>query len=340
VNNEQLALTASAIAAIQLPDGAIPWGPGRHVDPWNHIEAAMGLDATGFHHEARSAYEWLRRVQAPDGTWPAAIDRTGVVDASVDANFCAYIATGVWHHFLSTSDEGWLASMWPCVESAIDAVLDMQLPNGAVAWARDTHGRLWPDALLTSTSCIHLSLWCALSIAARMEVTRPDWELSLSDMRRAIESGDAFIPKARYAMDHYYPVLGLAVRGRNAFLALDACHRRFVIEGKGALCTDDRTWVTTGETCELGLAYLGIGEVQTAAILFEWIQHLRDADGLYWTGANHPGAEIWPDEKTTWSAGSVLLLADALAGGVTRGLFDGSMLVPVEPMDASTIEPW
>ncbi len=339
MNNEQLSLTARGIAAIQSPDGAIPWGPGRHVDTWNHVEAAMGLDATGFHHQARSAYEWLRLVQTADGSWPAAVDRNGVVDASVDANFCAYVATGVWHHFLSTSDDGWLASMWPCVESAIDTVLDMQLATGAVAWARDASGRLWPDALLTSTSCIHLSLWCALSIAARMEVTRPDWELSLSDMRRAIERADAFMRKDRYAMDSYYPVLGLAVRGDIAADDLETCWRRFVVEGRGALCTDDRTWVTTGETCELGLAYLGIGEVRPAATLFEWIQHLRDTDGLYWTGANHPGTEIWPDEKTTWSAGSVLLLADALAGGVTRGLFDGSTLAPVAPMDASAIEP-
>lgn len=339
MNDDQLALTARGIAAIQSPDGTIPWGPGRHVDPWNHIEAAMGLDAAGLHHEARSAYGWLRRTQAEDGSWPAAVDGTGVFDATVDANFCAYIATGVWHHFLSTSDDGWLKSMWPCVEGAIDMVLDMQLATGAVAWARDARGRLWPDALLTSTSCIYLSLWCALSIAARMEVTRPDWELSLSDMRRAIERGDAFMPKARYAMDHYYPVLGLAIRGQNASDTLEACRQRFVVEGKGALCTDDRTWVTTGETCELGLANLGIGEVQAAASLFEWIQHLRDADGLYWTGANHPGTEIWPDEKTTWSAGAVLLLADALYGGVTRGLFDGSTLVPVAAMDASTIEP-
>jgi hypothetical protein len=339
MNEKQLALTARGIAAIQLPDGAIPWGPGRHIDPWNHIEAAMGLDAAGFHHEARAAYEWLRGTQASDGSWPAAVDRSGVLDGSVDANFCAYIATGVWHHFLSTSDDAWLASMWPCVQGAIDVVLDMQLATGAVAWARDARGRLWPDALLTSTSCIHLSLWCALSIATRMEITRPDWELSLSDMRRAIESSDAFMPKARYAMDHYYPVLGLSIRGVDGAEALEACRRRFVVEGRGVLCTDDRAWVTTGETCELGLAHVGIGDVQAGATLFEWVQHLRDPDGMYWTGANHPGAEIWPDEKTTWSAGSVLLLADALAGGVTRGLFDGTTLVPAAPMDASIIEP-
>ena len=36
--------TARAIAAAQLPSGAIPW-PDGHVDPWDHVESAMALSA-------------------------------------------------------------------------------------------------------------------------------------------------------------------------------------------------------------------------------------------------------------------------------------------------------
>ncbi|MCY4194289.1 MAG: prenyltransferase, partial [bacterium] len=38
-----LALTAAGIADWQLPTGMIPWFPGGHADPWNHVEAAMAL---------------------------------------------------------------------------------------------------------------------------------------------------------------------------------------------------------------------------------------------------------------------------------------------------------
>ena len=36
--------TGRSIAAAQLPSGAIPWFAGGQIDPWDHTEAAMGLD--------------------------------------------------------------------------------------------------------------------------------------------------------------------------------------------------------------------------------------------------------------------------------------------------------
>src|SRR5262249_12233794 len=63
--------TVDAIAAIQLPDGNIPWTPGAHTDPWNLIEAAMALDVGGRHTEAVRAYEWLRARQHAAGCWHA-----------------------------------------------------------------------------------------------------------------------------------------------------------------------------------------------------------------------------------------------------------------------------
>jgi hypothetical protein len=37
-----------------------------------------------------------------------------------------------------------------------------------------------------------------------------------------------------------------------------------------------------------------------------------DDDGGYWTGYNFRDKVIWPREKTTWTAGVILLAADAL----------------------------
>ena len=112
---DQCAQTGAAIAAMQEPSGALPWFPGGQTDPWDHVESAMALSVTGFHDEAEAAYEWLRRTQRDDGSWPIRTVVGRVVDANTDANFCAYPAVGVWHHFLITEDEAFLRRMWPMV---------------------------------------------------------------------------------------------------------------------------------------------------------------------------------------------------------------------------------
>lgn len=317
-----LRLTARALLSVQTSSGAIPWGPGRHVDPWNHVEAAMGLDAAGLYPDAEAAYRWLARSQRADGTWCAAYIGDEVFDPFVDANFIAYVATGCWHHFRCTSDEGFLRSMWPVVEKAIDAVLELQLVSGAIAWARSASGAPDERALLASSSSIHHSLWCAVAMADHLGHERPDWELSLASLGEAIRKGDDFEPKDRFAMDWYYPVLGGAISGAAGEERLGNGWPRFVVPGKGVRCTDDKPWVTAGETCELALSFIAVGKTDVAARLFEEVQHLRDPDdGLYWTGANHHDGSIYPHEKTTWSAGAALLVADALTGGPTATLF-------------------
>ena len=66
---EEVVDTAGAIAELQLPCGMIPWYPGGHCDPWNHVETAMALDVAGLLTEAERAYEWLLQIQRPDGCW-------------------------------------------------------------------------------------------------------------------------------------------------------------------------------------------------------------------------------------------------------------------------------
>ncbi|MFM7784559.1 MAG: prenyltransferase, partial [Gammaproteobacteria bacterium] len=91
------------ILAAQLPDGCIPWFPGAHADPWDHVEAAMGLVVAGEHAAARRAYEWLCRAQLPDGSWWIAYKDGEVHDRSRrETNFVAYVATGLWHYQLAT----------------------------------------------------------------------------------------------------------------------------------------------------------------------------------------------------------------------------------------------
>ncbi len=55
VTAAELARTVDAIAEWQLPSGMIPWFPGGHADPWNHVEAAMALDLAGHRAKAERA---------------------------------------------------------------------------------------------------------------------------------------------------------------------------------------------------------------------------------------------------------------------------------------------
>lgn len=333
----QIDETAAAIAAVQQPDGAIPWYRGSYVDPWDHIEAAMALDVAGRHAEAEQAYEWLAATQQPCGTWASAYRDGLIEDPTFNTNFTAYIATGVWHHFLATDDGAFLEAFWPVVEGAIDAVLDLQAPTGEIWWARDQRGRVWPGALLTSSACVHLSLRCAVAIAERLHHERPDWELSAGLLRHALaQLPQAFEPRDRYSMDWYYPILGGALSGDAGRARIDERWDTFVVDGLGARCVSDRPWVTTAETCELILALDALGRHDDAALLLGWIQTLRGPGGAYWTGYVYPDDAFWPVEQPTWTSGAVLLAADALARqSPTNGLFRGEGLPwGLDPADA------
>ena len=81
-------------------------------------ECAMALTVAGLLDPARAAFEWCRTTQRADGSWPIQL-RNGVVeDANSDSNFCAYMATGVWHHVLITGDRRFAEPMWPVVSQS------------------------------------------------------------------------------------------------------------------------------------------------------------------------------------------------------------------------------
>jgi GH15 family glucan-1,4-alpha-glucosidase len=145
----EVVATAEAIAALQLPTGMIPWYPGGHCDPWNHVETAMALAVAGLTGPAERAYQWLADAQRADGSWHAYYLAHGVEDAKLDTNVTAYVAAGVWHHWLLTRDRGFLDEMWPVVQRAIDWVLELQTPRGEIIWARHVDGHPWSYALLT-----------------------------------------------------------------------------------------------------------------------------------------------------------------------------------------------
>ena len=325
-----MAATGATIAAAQLASGAIPHFPGRITDPWNLIEGAMALDVCGRAREADRAYRWLRDRQLADGSWYGAYLHDHPHDQTRDANFCAYVAAGVWFHYLSTADERFLRSTWRMVENAIDFALSLQRADGTISWARDASGFAWPGALLTSSACIFMSLRAAIAISTQLGTERPDWELSASSLRGALRESSAFEPKTEFAMDWYYPVLSGSVPVGTARRALVEGWDGFVIEGRGSRCVIDRPWVTSAETAELAIACCVVGMEDEASLLLEWVDHLRWDDGSYWMGATHPDGVRWPRERTTWSGAAVVLAKGSLHGHeAARGLFEGTALLPV-----------
>lgn len=309
-----VAATVDSIAALQRPSGMILRSAGGLADPWTHVEAAMALSVGGRMAEAERAYAWLAATQRADGAWPQYYRADGAVEVDLlDANFTAYVATGVWRHFLAGGDSGFLESMWPVVSGAIGFVLDLQAPGGEIRWARHADGTPWPHALLTASSSTCLSLRCAAAIAEALGHERPRWAAAADAVAEAIVHRPwAFLPKDRWAMDWYYPVLvGVAGGERMAH-----GWERFVIDGWGVRCVDDRPWVTTAETCEAAVAYLAFGDRAAAESLFAWAERLRAPDGSYFTGHVFPdGAHFPRGERTTYSSAAVVLAADALAGG-------------------------
>ncbi|MET0894690.1 MAG: prenyltransferase/squalene oxidase repeat-containing protein [Acidimicrobiia bacterium] len=331
VTAAELGATVDAIASIQLTDGNIPWFPGGHTDPWNLVEAAMALDVGGRHEEARAAYEWLAGMQRADGSWHAYYLGNDVEDPTLDTNVTCYIATGAWHHYLSTDDAAYLRHQWPVVEAAIDYALGHQRETGEIAWRGDDPA---DGALLTGSSSIHLSLKCAIAIAERLDHERPDWELSLGALCVAIaHRPDRFLDKDRWAMDWYYPILGGVLRGHPAQARVVSGWPKFVVESRGVRCVSDRPWITAAETCEFVMALDAIGNDEHARMLFESVQFLRSETGGYWTGANFDDdqfqleGEHYPEEQPTWNSAAVVLAADALCGeGPRAGLFRGERL--------------
>ena len=189
-----LAATARYILETQHSSGAIPWFQGGIIDPWDHIEAAMGLASTGYLEAAHAAYAWLQSMQEPEGGWYVAYDEHEVTDDSrIETNFVAYIAVGIWHAHLIEQDGVQLARYWPMVEKAIDFIIQCQGPQGQIYWAWDSTLGLREDALVTGCSSIFKSLTCAIAIAETLGKAKPKWQRARQSLRSALlQDPDAF----------------------------------------------------------------------------------------------------------------------------------------------------
>jgi hypothetical protein len=328
LSGHEVAATAASIARAQEPDGAVPWTPGAHTDTWNHVEAAMALLVGGEVDAAHRAYDWCLATQRADGSWPMKVVAGVVDDASGETNMSAYLAVGVWHHWLVRRDEPFVRRTWDAVRRGLDFAVSLQLPFGGIAWSQDPAGAVNDEALVAGSSSIFHALRAGLALAELMGAAQPEWELALGRLGHALRHHRGeFLDKSTFSMDWYYPVLGGAVRDDEARALLASRWDDFVVPGLGIRCVDTNPWVTGAETCELALALDVAGDRARALGLLTDMQHLRGEDGGYWTGYVFADERIWPAEHTTYTSAAVILAVDALST-TTPGsdVFRGSSL--------------
>lgn len=310
--------TLDFILDCQQADGAIPWFTGGYADPWDHVEAAMGLSVGGEFAAAEKAYQWLVDTQLEDGSWWAAY-KAGEVDNGErrESNFVAYVATGVWHHYLITRDEDFLQRLWPTVQRAIEFVLALQTEHGDIHWAVDAEGEVKADALITGCSSIYKSLECAYNLSVNLDEPKTEWLLARKRLGDALRDKPqrfdrTWESKARYSMDWFYPILTGVLNKSQAQARIKQRWQEFVVPELGCRCVSDEPWVTVAESCELTMALLAAGDHARAINVYSWLHQWRLKDGSYWTGYQFAEDLLWPDEKPTWTAGAILLAADAL----------------------------
>ena len=324
LSGDEIARTATYLANLQRSNGMIPWFEGGHCDPWNHVEVAMALTVTGHPDAARAAYRWLAATQLGNGSWFNYYLGPRVKDQRLDTNVTAYVAAGLYHYLLVTSDVDFVAELWPCVEAAIEFVLRWQLDDGTIRWSLDALGRPETYSLLTGSSSIYHSLRCAVALGERLDLARANWEWSAGRLGHAVaHHPGAFAPKNEFAMDWYYPIFSGALRGPGAERRLEDGWERHVMEGYGVRCVSTNDWVTAAETAECVLTLDAMGLTSRALELFSCTRQHRRGDGAYWTGLAYPERVSFPaQEVSSYTAAAILLAADALcSGSPAAGLF-------------------
>ena len=306
------------ILKVQNQDGSIPWEENKKLDPWDHIEAAMGLSVAGKKEEAESAFLWLKENQLSDGSWYSEYLMSSPVTKRKETNFSAYIATGLWHYYLIFEDKNFLKFMLPTITKSVNFVTSMQTEQGDIYWASEEDKEILDDSLITGSSSIYKSLECASAIFNLLGESSVQADISKKNLKNSILNNPErydrnWESKSRYSMDWYYPILCGIYDDKKSIKDIETKWSKFIVDDMGCKCVEEEPWVTVAESSELVLALVKIGLREEALKIFNSLHQWRDTqDGLYWTGYVYKDKKFWPVEKPTWTAGAVLLAADAL----------------------------
>ena len=306
---------AKYILSCQDSEGGIRWEPNSKLDPWDHIESAMGLDVLGFEAESKNAYNWLRAYQESDGSW-LSLFYSSEKNTLKETNFSSYIAVGMWHHFKNFKNKNFLNEFWPVLDAAIEFTLSAQSEHGDFFWAKDNKNWL-DDSLKTGCSSIYMSLLCYKKIAKEINMRDRVSDSQLNNLRDCLKNKPFrfdrnWESKERYSMDWYYPILSGAFSKSDSIELIRDKWNEFVVEGLGCKCVKEEPWVTAAESAELALALTKIGLKNEAEKILQDTFNLIDDDGLLWTGYVFKDKKFWPIEKPSWTMGAAILAGNAL----------------------------
>ncbi|MHA6287102.1 prenyltransferase/squalene oxidase repeat-containing protein [Maricaulis sp. CAU 1757] len=322
---------AKRIEALQQADGALPWIEAGIWDAWNHGESAMGLAIAGRQTAALRALDCLVERQEADGGWSGDLGASVPLDdtnrhllpgrpaRARDTNFTGYAAVTVLRSLLALQRLDLAPRYWPMIAAAMDFVLHHQTPHGDIVWRAPEGSEAIDsiDSLRAGNSSLYKALECAILLGRLLDQRVDHWAAARRRIGAALREHDARFDRTgtdrrRFAMDWYYPVLAGVVAPESGQARLYARWSEFVSPGLGCRCVSDEPWVTAAETAELALACLAARKPAQARELIANLAPLAARDGGYWMGWQFEEEIIWPQERPAWTAGALVLAADAL----------------------------
>ena len=302
---------------VQFLSGAIPSNQDGSHDPWDHLEALMGLTTLGYKTQALKGLNWMVSNQNQDGSWYNLYQDEKPLELNKQTNHAAYVAVAVWHFYLINNDVNFLQEFWEPVKKGILFSLSLQHDNGAIAWNIDEFEKIDEDYLLTGCSSIAKSLECAIAICQALgdQNYESEWRIAHSKLIAALENPTGIFDlkkdRSRFSMDWYYPILG----GINSKKRINSLTTKikdsFWIQGLGIKCVSHEPWVTVAETSECSIAYKKIGKDKIALELLHNAISIVDSKGIPYMGWQFHENIYWPDETPSWTSAACILAADA-----------------------------
>ena len=80
---------------IQFLSGAIPSNQDGSHDPWDHLEAVMGLTTLGYKTQALKGLHWMSANQNDDGSWYNLYQDEEPLELNKQTNYASYIAVNI-----------------------------------------------------------------------------------------------------------------------------------------------------------------------------------------------------------------------------------------------------
>ena len=302
---------------VQFLSGAIPSNQDGSHDPWDHLEAVMGLTTLGYKDQALNGLHWMASNQNEDGSWYNLYQDNKPLELNKQTNYASYIAVAVWHFYLLNNDIHFLKNFWEPVKKGVLFSLSLQHSNGAIAWNIDKYEKIDEDYLLTGCSSIAKSLECAIAICQVLDHKsfELEWRESHSKLIVALENPaeifDLKKDRSRFSMDWYYPILGGINSKKRIVSLIEMIKNSFWIKDLGIKCVADEPWVTVAETSECSIAFKKIGEDKIASELLLNAIAIVDSHDIPYMGWQFNENIYWPEETPSWTAAACILAADA-----------------------------